>query len=276
MSAPPNLEGKVAFVTGGAGGFGRAVTEILVEHGASVALTDVDESRTKAAADELGAVPFTLDVTDYDANLATVAAIEDHFGGLDIAFLNAGIGLAWGVTDEFNLADYRRIMGINLDGVAFGTQAVVPAMRRRGGGHIVATASMAGLVSMPGDPYYTMTKAGVVGYVRGAGPELARENIKLNGLCPGFADTPIIDTMRDKFEKADFPIISPRTVAETFLKAATSNESGVNWLIQAGIEPAPFKFRGVPAARKPDGTPYGVPKDLDPDAEDPHAEGRAK
>lgn len=276
MSQPPNLEGKVALVTGGAGGFGRAVTAILIEHGASVALTDVDEARTKAAAEELGAVPFTLDVTDWDANLATVAAIEDHFGGLDIAFLNAGIGLGWGVSDEFNLADYRRIMSINLDGVAFGTQAVVPAMRKRGGGNIVATASMAGIVSMPGDPYYTMTKAGVVGYVRGAGPELARENIKLHGLCPGFADTPIIDGMREKFEKADFPIISPRTVAETFLRAATSQESGVNWLIQAGIEPAPFKFRGVPAARKPDGTPYGVPRDLDPDAQDPHAKDDAK
>lgn len=271
MSDNPTLDGKVALVTGGAGGFGRAVTEILLEHGAQVALTDVDEERTRAAADELGAVPFVLDVTDWEANQKVVADIEQHFGGLDISFLNAGIGLNMGAL-AFDVERYRKIMAINLDGVAYGMQAAIPAMRRRGGGHIVATASMAGLVSMPGDPYYTMTKTGVVGLVRGAGPELIRENIKMNGICPGFADTPIIDSFRAKLEKDDFPVIAPRTVAQTVLKAATSDESGVCWLIQAGIEPAPFKFRGVPAARKPDGTPYGVPKDMDPDAANPTAQ----
>ena len=173
----------------------------------------------------------------------------------------------------FDIEKYRSIVAVNFDGVAFGMQAAIPAMRRRGGGHIVATASMAGLVSMPGDPYYTMTKSAVVGLVRGAGPELLRENIRINGICPGFADTPIIDSFRDKLEKDDFPVIPARTVAETFLRAATSDDSGVCWLIQAGIEPAPFKFRGVPAARKPDGTPFGVPKDMDPDAQKPTEQG---
>lgn len=268
----PDLSGKIALVTGGAGGFGRAVTEILLEHGAQVALTDIDEERTKATAAELGAVPFVLDVADWEANVRVVEQVEQHFGGLDIAFLNAGISVQMPVTD-FDIEKYRRVTGVNFDGVSFGMQAVVPAMRRRGGGHIVATASMAGLVSAPGNPYYTMTKAAVVGLVRGAGPELARENIRMHGLCPGFADTPIIDRMRGSFEKADFPIIPARTVAETFLQAATSEDSGVVWLIQAGIEPAPFKFRGVPAARKPDGTPYGLPKDMDPDAKDPSKPG---
>lgn len=270
MTDTPNLDGKVALVTGGAGGFGRAATEILLEHGAQVALTDVDEERTRATAEELGAVPFVLDVTSWEANQQVVQQVEEHFGGLDISFLNAGIGLNMGAL-AFDIEKYRLITAVNHDGVAFGMQAAIPAMRRRGGGHIVATASMAGLVSMPGDPYYTMTKTGVVGLVRGAGPELARENIKLNGLCPGFADTPIIDSFRHKLEKDEFPVIPARTVAETFLKAATTDESGVCWLIQAGIDPAPFKFRGVPAARRPDGTPYGVPKDMDPDAKNPNA-----
>lgn len=276
MDNTPDLSGKVALVTGGAGGFGRAVTQILLEHGAQVALTDIDRERAEAAAKELGAVPFVLDVGDYDANVATVAAVEEAFGGIDIAFLNAGISARQAVTDEFDAEAYRRVVAINLDGVAFGTQAVVPAMRKRGGGHIVATASLAGLVSMARSPYYAMTKAGVIAYARCAGLELAPENIKMHALAPGFADTPIIDEMRADFEKADFPIIPARTVAETFLKAATSDESGLCWLIQAGVEPAPFRFRGVPAARKPDGTAYGVPKDLDPTAQAPASKGDAK
>ena len=268
-----NLDGKVALVTGGAGGFGRAVTQILLENGAQVALCDLDDERTQQAAKELGAVGFTLDVMDYDAHHKVVAAVDEHFGGLDIVFLNAGIADNIGGAEPLDLQRYRRITGINLDGVVFGADAAIPAMRKRGGGTIVATASLAGLVSMPGDPYYTMTKAAVVGYVRALGPEMVRENIRVHALCPGFADTAIIDNMRQHFEKANFPVIKPRTVAETFMKAVNSQESGIAWLIQAGIESAPFKFRGVPAARHDDGTRAGVPTDLDPDAEAPRSGG---
>lgn len=265
-----DLSGKVAIVTGGAGGFGRATTRLLIEHGAQVALCDLDAERTEAAAAELEATPYVLDVGDYDANHRVVAEVEQQFGGLDIAFLNAGIGLGEKGADALNLANYRKIMGVNIDGVVFGTDAAIPALRRRGGGTIVATASLAGLVSMPGDPYYTLTKAAVVGYVRGLGPELARENIRVHAMCPGFADTAIIDKMRSTFEKANFPVIRPEVIAETVLRAVASPESGQAWLIQAGITPEPFRFRGVPAARHDDGTPFGVPKDLDPDAAAPH------
>ncbi|MGV1009065.1 MAG: SDR family NAD(P)-dependent oxidoreductase [Dermatophilaceae bacterium] len=259
MTERPDLTGKVAMVTGGAGGIGRAATTILVEHGAQVALCDIDEAATAAAAAELGAHPFLLDVSDYDANTRTVAQIEDRLGGLDIAFLNAGIGLHRGLA-EFDLALYRRIMGVNVDGVAFGTQAAAPAMRRRGGGHIVVTASLGGLVAMTGDPYYALTKAGVIGYVRAAALELAKDDIVVQALCPGFADTGIIDQLRDSFARVDFPIIDTRVIAQTLLRAVTSDEAGVVWLIQAGWEPEPYSFRGVPAARRPDGTPFRVPR----------------
>lgn len=268
-----NLNGKVAFVTGGAGGFGRAITQILLENGAQVALCDIDEDRTQAAAKELGAVGFTLDVSDFEANHKVVADIEAHFGGLDIAFLNAGISGGLRGADALDLDGYRRIMGINLDGVVYGTDAVLPALRKRGGGCIVATASMAGLVAPPGNPFYALTKAAVIGYVRSLGVELAHDGIRMHALCPGFADTPIINRMRDNFEKANFPIIEPRTVAETFIEAVKSPDSGLAWLIQAGVEPAPFKFRGVPAARHADGTRAGVPTSVNPDAQKPNSGG---
>lgn len=259
MTERPDLTGKVAMVTGGAGGIGRAATSILIEHGARVALCDIDADATAAAAAELGAEPFVLDVSDYEANIRVVAQLEQRFGGLDIALLNAGIGLHRPLA-QFDLGLYRKIMGVNVDGVAFGTQAAIPALRRRGGGHIVVTASLGGLVAMTGDPYYALTKAGVIGYVRSAALELAKENITVHALCPGFADTGIIDQLRDSFTRVDFPIIDTRVIAETLLRAVTSDEAGVVWLIQAGWEPAPFQFRGVPAARKPDGTPFRVPK----------------
>ncbi|MEO6955592.1 MAG: SDR family NAD(P)-dependent oxidoreductase [Antricoccus sp.] len=265
-----DLHGKVALVTGGAGGLGRAATAALIERGAQVALCDIDQERTEAAAGELGAVPFTLDVTDFEANHRVVKAVEEHFGGLDIAFLNAGIANHMKGAEALDVRKYRQIMSINLDGVVFGVDAAVPALMRRGGGTLVATASLAGLVSMPGDPYYTLTKAGVVGYVRALGPELARQGIRVHALCPGFADTAIIDNIRDHFEKANFPVIRPAVVADTLLRAIASTDSGDAWLIQAGIEPSPYRFRGVPAAKHDDGTAAGVPRDLDPDAEAPH------
>ncbi len=259
MAEQVDLTGKVAMVTGGAGGFGRAGAAILLEHGARVALCDIDADATAAAAAELGAEPVIMDVSDYEANVRTVSEIEQRFGGLDIAFLNAGIGLHRGLA-EFDLGLYRKIMGVNVDGVAFGTQAAIPALRRRGGGHIVVTASLGGLVAMTGDPYYALTKAGVIGYVRSAALELAKENITVHALCPGFADTGIIDQLRDSFARVDYPIIDTRVVAETLLRAVSSEEAGVVWLIQAGWDPEPYAFRGVPGARRPDGTPFRVPR----------------
>lgn len=265
MTQRPDLTGKVAMVTGGAGGIGRAGATILLEHGARVALCDIDENATVAAAAELGADPFVLDVSDYEANIRTVTELEQRFGGLDIAFLNAGIALHRTVA-QFDVELYRRIMAVNVDGVAYGTQAAVPAMRRRGGGHIVVTASLGGLVAMTGDPYYALTKAGVIGYVRSAGLDLAKENITMQALCPGFADTGIIDPLRDSFARVDFPVIHTRVIAETLLRAVTSDEGGVVWLIQAGWDPQPYAFRGVPAARRPDGTPFQVARSDPADA----------
>lgn len=262
-----SLEGKVAIVTGGAGGFGGAVARGLLERGAQVVLCDVDPDRTNAAAADLGVLPFAYDVRDPEGHRAAVAAAEAEYGGVDIAFLNAGITSGMTGSDPLDLDGYRRIMGINVDGVVFGADAVVPAMRRRGGGTIVATASLAGLVSMPGDPYYTLTKTAVVGYVRALGPELAPENIRVHCLCPGFADTAMINSMRGSFQAVNFPILSTEDVAGAFFDALRSEDSGQAWLIQPGITPAPFKFRGVPSAKHADGTGAAVPTQLDPHGE---------
>ena len=109
-----------------------------------------------------------------------------------MAFLNAGIATGTGLGEDFDLALYRRAMGANLDGVVFGINAVMPAMRARGGGSIVVTASLAGLAPVPMDPIYAANKHAVVGLVRSLGPALAGDGIRINAICPGFADTAII------------------------------------------------------------------------------------
>ena len=111
--------------------------------------------------------------------------------------LNAGVGSGCGVGDDFDLALYRRAMGANLDGVVFGTHAALPALRARGGGAIVATSSLAGLTGVAYDPLYAANKHAVVGLTRSLGPLLAEEGIRFNAVCPGFAESAIIEPIRD-------------------------------------------------------------------------------
>jgi NAD(P)-dependent dehydrogenase (short-subunit alcohol dehydrogenase family) len=120
----------------------------------------------------------------------------------------------------------------------------VPALRRAGGGRVVATASLAGLVAMPGDALYTMTKHAVVGYVRSAAPTLARDGIRVNAVCPGFADTPLIARAKSHF--AGFPLLTPDDVAAAIETVLERGAPGECWFVQPGREPAPYAFRGVP------------------------------
>src|SRR5207302_5439106 len=122
--------------------------------------------------------------SDLDANLALVDFAVRNCGGVDIAFLNAGVATGCGVGDDFDLADYRRAMGANLDGVVFGIHAVRPALLARGGGAIVATSSLAGLTAVPFEPLYAANKHAVVGLVRSLGPAMVEEGIRINAICP--------------------------------------------------------------------------------------------
>lgn len=144
--------GKVALITGGSNGIGAGVARRLAREGARVVLADVDTAAGTALAEELGGAFVRCDVREPGDSEAAVAAAVDRFGGLDVAFLNAGVAGGGGVGDDFDLAAYRRAMGVNVDGVVFGAHAALPAIRARGGGDIVATASMAALTATPFDP----------------------------------------------------------------------------------------------------------------------------
>ncbi|MEV0667276.1 SDR family oxidoreductase [Actinomadura luteofluorescens] len=247
--APFDGTGKVALITGGSNGIGAAVARRLAREGARVVLADVDAEAGDALARELDGAFVRCDVRDPADSEAAVAAAVDRFGGLDVAFLNAGVAGGGGVGDDFDLAAYRRAMGINLDGVVFGAHAALPALRARGGGHIIATASMAALTATPFDPVYGANKAAVVGLVRALGPTFAGEGVRVNALCPSFADTDILTPLRGHLQETGFPILEVGDVVEAFMRILDADGAGEAWYVVPGRTPEPFRFRGVPGPR---------------------------
>jgi NAD(P)-dependent dehydrogenase (short-subunit alcohol dehydrogenase family) len=251
--------GSVALITGGTGGFGRALARLLVDRQVTVVLADLDGQPT---AQQLGAHFLTLDVTDRAANAAVVAQVEADHGRLDAVFLNAGI--AGRSRDLLDVDDFLRVVEVDLLGVVYGTEAALPALRRAGGGSIVVTASLAGLSPMATDPGYSVAKGGAVAFVRSLAPRLTDDGITLSTVCPGFADTAIIDPIRAEFTATGFPVLSAVEVAEALLAAATSAQPGAAYVVQPGIGAVPYRFQGVPGARTASGAPAAVPESLRP------------
>lgn len=242
------LQDRVAIVTGGASGLGRATCFALAEAGAEVVVADVDADGGREVAERVGGHFHRTDVRTLDANRELVAFATETCGGVDLAYLNAGVSTGCGLDDDFDEELYRRAMAINLDGVVFGTVAVLPALRARDGGAIVATASLAGLTAVPYDPIYAANKHAVVGLARSLG-SLAAENIRFNAVCPGFAESQIIAPIRDALRQSGLAIIPAETVAQTVVRLFAGDMSGECWFIQPGREPSPFLFRNVPGPR---------------------------
>lgn len=212
-----------ALITGGEGGLGRAMRARLEREGYEVESLDLVNG---------------FDVTD--------PAAWERVGPVDLACLNAGV-----LTNERDLhalspADYRAAVSVNVDGVVLGVLRLARVMER---GTIVATASLAGLVGMPLDPVYSLTKHAIVGFVRSAAPQLAP--VRLNAICPGIADTPMLDRhdQRARFAEAGFPLLRADEVADAMWLAATSDGTGECWFVQPGRAPAPFHFPNVPGPR---------------------------
>ena len=240
------LDGKVAIVTGGASGIGLATATRLAAEGAALVLADVNEADGKAAAAELGARFVRADVGDPSDWPAVVAEAEEAFGGLDLAYLNAGVTTQQpditAVTDE----QVRRVFGANVDGVIYGVRAVVPAMERRGSGAIVATASLAGIIAFAPDPLYTATKHAVVGLVRSLAPQLDAKRISINAVCPGIVDTPLVGPARERLREAGFAMIPPEDIAAAVLHCMTGQaETGACLVCQAGRPPEVHHFAEV-------------------------------
>jgi NAD(P)-dependent dehydrogenase (short-subunit alcohol dehydrogenase family) len=187
--------GASALVTGAASGIGLALSEALVARGARVWLSDVDGDAAMAAADRLGerAAGAVLDVRDAVAFGALAARIAEEHGRLDHLFNNAGIGIA-GEVHEQPLELWDRIVDVNVRGVMHGITAAYPIMVAQRGGHIVNTASLAGLAPVPLLTAYSMTKHAVVGLSASLRLEAERYGVGVHALCPAAIETPLLDT----------------------------------------------------------------------------------
>ncbi|OBH11440.1 SDR family oxidoreductase [Mycobacterium sp. E1747] len=188
--------GKVAFVSGGASGIGAALTTELIRHGAEVWIADRQIGPAQDFAQRLNsrggkAHAIELDVRDYPAFERAVAGAVQQSGRIDYLFNNAGIGVA-GEIDKYTLNDWNDVFDVNLRGVVHGIQAVYPIMIGQRSGHIVNTASMAGLMTTAGQASYTAAKHAVVALSKTLRLEAERHGVQVSVLCPGVIRTPIL------------------------------------------------------------------------------------
>src|SRR3954451_24326856 len=186
---------RTALVTGAASGIGASLVTLLQAEDFDVQRLDLAEG---------------FDVADAEA--------WERVGAVELAFLNAGVVTGTADIAAVTAAQYERVVGANLDGVVFGVRRLAQVLEPSSA--IVATASLAGLVAAPEDPIYTLTKHGVVGFVRAVAPQLAARGVRINAVAPGFVATPLLGASRERFDEAGFPLLDADDVARAALDVA--------------------------------------------------------
>ena len=248
MPAPDltSLAGKVAVVTGGASGIGKAVVERLAAEGASVVVADLNEGDGQKVAADAGGRFVELDVADAEAWDTVVANVVATEGSLDVIHLNAGVTTQNGDLLSLTEQQYRRVMGANVDGVVYGARAAARAMNVQGGGALVATASIAGLIGFSPDPIYTLTKHAVVGLVRALAQPLEVMNISINAVNPGVVETPLVGEEGARMLKSmNIDMMPPSQIADGVLSALRSGRTGECWVCTLQGGNAPHEFAPV-------------------------------
>jgi NAD(P)-dependent dehydrogenase (short-subunit alcohol dehydrogenase family) len=214
-----------ALVTGSAGGIGSAIVRKLTAEGFDVTELDLVNG---------------FDVSDPDA--------WEQVGSVELACLNAGV--LTGDRDILSLTDeqYRRAVGVNVDGVVFGVRRLARVMPK--GSTIIATASLAGLTAIASDSIYGLTKHAVVGFVRSVAAQLQERDIRIQAVCPAWADTGLMtDEFKQDLAGQGYKLLQPEDVAEGVWAAYKSEGTGEAWVVQSGREPLNYEFKGVPGPR---------------------------
>src|SRR5436190_4506234 len=211
-----DFTGKVALVTGGGNGIGRAACIGFARHGAKVVAVDRDGAAAEATAGIVRqnggeALAVTADVTKSAEVKAYVKAALDKYGRIDCFFNNAGIEGKVAPIADYDEAMFDAVIGVNVKGVFLGLRHVLPEMIRQGGGAVVNTASVAGLVGTPGMPAYVASKHAVLGLTKTAAGEVARQGIRVNAVCPGPVDTRMIHDLEKQLNPAN-----PKKVETTY------------------------------------------------------------
>ena len=196
-----DLNDRVAVVTGGAQGFGLAITERFIEAGAKVIIWDIDENAAKEAIDKVKSKTLShqvVDVTNFEIVNKNLGEVEKKYGKIDIFVNNAGIAGMNTTVAEYPLDEWKKVMNLNLNSVFYCCKAVVPFMLKNDYGRIVNIASIAGKEGNPNASAYSTSKAGVIGLTKSLGKELAQKNIAVNCVTPAAAKTRIFDQMTEE------------------------------------------------------------------------------
>jgi len=195
-----DLNGQAAVITGAAQGIGLAVAHRLAGSGAQVAIWDMNAAKAaEAAATIPGAIAQACDITDFTSVEAARKATEDAFGKIDILVNSAGIAGPVGLVEEYDTDTWNQVMAVNLTGTFHTNKSVLPGMKARNYGRIVNVASVAGKEGNPKASHYAASKAGVIGFTKAIGKEVAEYDIAVNCITPAAARTPILEQLTDEF-----------------------------------------------------------------------------
>ena len=196
-----NLENRVAIVTGGAQGFGYAITERFIKSGAKVIIWDIDENEAKKALEKISSKNLDyqiVDVSNFEIIEKKLLETEKKFGKIDIFINNAGMAGMNTTVAEYPIDEWNKVINLNLNSVFYCCKAVVPFMEKNNYGRIVNIASIAGKEGNPNASAYSTSKAGVIGLTKSLGKELALKNIAVNCVTPAAAKTRIFDQMTEE------------------------------------------------------------------------------
>lgn len=268
------LDGKVAVITGGVSGIGKATARLFIEQGARVVIADIEDDRGKSLAEELGANAIYLhaDVSQEPDVKAAVDLASEKFGRLDCMFNNAGIGGVLGLIEETPVEGFDMTIGVHLRGVFLGMKHAAPVMKRQGCGSIISTASVAGLRTGFAPHTYSAAKAAIIHLTRSVAMELGESGVRVNCICPGGIATPIFgrtfglsleaaeemaETLKTSFTNLQ-PIKRaglPEDIAQAALWLASDDSSFVNGhalVVDGGITGGRLWADSLFSGRQPD------------------------
>jgi len=237
------LSGKTAIVTGGSAGIGKAIAAEFIQQGASVVIANRSEETGRQVAEELGCSFIQCDVSSYESVESLVEQTVEQHGRLDILVNNAGIGLT-GTVESTSLDDWHTLLGINLNGVVYGTRAAMPHLRESSG-TVLNVASVFGLVGGPQTAAYATAKGAVINFTRTTAVDYAEAGVRVNSICPGFVKTEMTEPVLEEDSFYEFVlnqtpidrIAHPEEIAEPaafLVSEKASYITGVNLAIDGG------------------------------------------